>query len=551
MKLASPKYKDKIQKSVQVQFGGLRHTDTAGDGEFFDMKNLSSDAAPLLRTRAVRGVGRRLIDDKANAFGGYNGLYWTDGTHFTYERRGVSGAVGMTVEDGKKSIAHLNDYLIIMPDKMYIKKTGTYGLHGSLEATYTSEAGACCFQNGTRFGEAATANAVYCADSLWATQFNVGDALTISGCKIHPENNKTVIVRERVGMGDGGIILLFDENAFVLEGEDGTNAYTEEGAIAFTRSVPDMDIIFENDNRLWGCKGSTIYASKLGDPFNWNVFDGVETDAWSSPVLSEGDFTGGISYGGYPMFFKEKSVCKVYGTVPSEFRVMETAMIGVRDGCGCSLAVAGDTLFYLSRAGVCAYTGGVPTVISTNVFPHETLRNAVGGSDMVKYYLSCEDGDGKGVLLVYDTQRRMWHKEDDERVVGWAFDEGVLYFMDADGTVFTEGLCGTMPDGFTEEEAAAIEWTAEFGDFTVGSPNKKAVSKIEIRAEVEGTMYVYLRYDGAEWIKAGEIETQTKTSVCLPILPRRADHYHMKLCGTGKCTVFSVARSFYIGSEKR
>ena len=67
--------------------------------------------------------------------------------------------------------------------------------------------------------------------------------------------------------------------------------------------MPELDFLCENENRLWGCKGDTIYASKLGDPFNWNVFDGVSTDSYAVDVGSAGDFTGCFAYRGYPVFF--------------------------------------------------------------------------------------------------------------------------------------------------------------------------------------------------------------------------------------------------------
>ena len=67
-----------------------------------------------------------------------------------------------------------------------------------------------------------------------------------------------------------------------------------------------MDFICENENRLWGCKEDTIYSSKLGDPFNWNVFDGLSTDSYAVNVRIDGDFTACCSYLGYPVFFKEE-----------------------------------------------------------------------------------------------------------------------------------------------------------------------------------------------------------------------------------------------------
>ena len=97
--------------------------------------------------------------------------------------------------------------------------------------------------------------------------------------------------------------------------------YSEPGAVTLKRQVPDMDYLCVNENRLWGCKGKTIFASKLGDPFNFYVFDGLPTDSWSVDDLSEGDFTGCATYLGFPIFFKERSIAKVYGTHPSNYQL--------------------------------------------------------------------------------------------------------------------------------------------------------------------------------------------------------------------------------------
>ncbi len=96
--------------------------------------------------------------------------------------------------------------------------------------------------------------------------------MTIEGCTKHPENNKTPIIREI-----DGDKLYFYEYIFTLDGEDGVTPYTETGTLSVRRTVPDLLYVCENENRLWGCDKTTIYASKLGDIFNWNVYDGLDT----------------------------------------------------------------------------------------------------------------------------------------------------------------------------------------------------------------------------------------------------------------------------------
>ena len=129
--------------------------------------------------------------------------------------------------------------------------------------------------------------------------------MTIAGCTKHPENNKTPVIREI-----DGDKLYFYEYIFTLDGEDGVTPYTETGELSVSRTVPDLLFVCENENRLWGCDKTTINASKLGDIFNWNVYDGLATDSYSVDTGSAGSFTACISYLGYPIFFKEDHIYK-------------------------------------------------------------------------------------------------------------------------------------------------------------------------------------------------------------------------------------------------
>ena len=62
-----------------------------------------------------------------------------------------------------------------------------------------------------------------------------------------------------------------------------------------------------------------------------------------------------------------------------------------------------------------------------------------------------------------------------------------------------------------------------------------------------------LRYDSAgDWETVREAEANgRKRTILLPVIPRRADHYRIRLEGTGGCTVYSLARSYYSGSDHR
>lgn len=532
MKLPSMKFADGISKSKQVKFGGLNHTAGAGDGELWDMKNMTSDHHPVLASRSKRYRYRKL-----NAPGGifsWEGLCWVDGEAFYFagEKKG-------TVSAGKKEFTSIGATILIFPDKCYYN-TET-GVFGSMEARWSGNS--LTFGNGQLYGETAEANCISCQGVKWENYFRSGDAVTISGCTAKPGNNLSLIIRSI-----DGDKMYFYENSFTI-GENG-EAYTEQGNLSIARTVPDLDFLCEHENRVWGCKGNTIYASKLGDFFNWNVYDGLDTDAWAVDTGSAGDFTGCISYRGYATFFKEDNIYKVYGTFPSNFQVMGSATIGLAAGSEGSLAVAGETLFYLSRNGITAYTGGIPQPVA-QAFGKLRFQNAVAGSDGLKYYVSMQELGGNWGLYVFDTQQGLWHKEDEIQAVGFAYWDGNLYLMEQSGDVHIIGTAKKLPNGVTEEEN--VEWMAEFADFTEKDSNRKGVGKIQIRLELDpgASMQVWIQFDtDGNWQKVGSaIGEGVKRSYYLPIIPRRGDHYRLKLTGVGGCRVHSLVREYYSGSE--
>lgn len=620
MELPKMKYSSRIGKTVQDSFAGYRHTMDAGDGEIWDMQNLSSRYAPLMTTRLPRKTTARL--NKPNGLYAMEKLAWVDGGTFYYD--GVAEGV---VSDGRKRFASLGSRIIILPDMCYYDvASGEFGTLGKAVTLQSAR-----LKDGFYAGEFAEANTLYSSEVNFNDYFNTGDAVALSGLS-NEENNKTPIIRE---ISEDGHELRFYENVFTL-GEANTRvtevdsepmqaqltgtrymaasvgaggklaftldqetaisasaegaaaavgkyfyqltdsavkgvetnvyykvteasftgnylemtleatrsmAYNAETNVTVEREIPEMDYMCANENRLWGCKGDTVYASKPGDPFNWNVFDGIASDSYAVDAGSPGDFTGCVSYAGYPVFFKEHHIYKMYGTMPSNFELVASATMGIDTGSGDSPAIAGETLFYLSPQGVTAYAGAVPTLLH-DAFGTDSYKNAVGGSDGVKYYISMQGISGPR-LFVYDTQKGMWHREDNIEAVGFARTEDGTYILAADGRLMQ----------IDAGEGETVDWWAEFGDFTENEPNRKGVSRIQLRFELaKGARFkVEMNFDSQKrWDTVMQlVGEREKQSFIIPIVPRRADHWRLRLSGSGECTVYSIAREFYKGSDWR
>lgn len=510
---------DGIGKIQQVRFGGYNHTPGAQDGEIYDMENMSARDYPLLSPRRPRWLWRRL--NKPNGLFGEGGMYWVDGTAFY-----ADGVFVGSVSDGKKRFAALGDYVIILPDLCYYnRETGEFG---NLAEEWS---GAVEFADGTYAGEAAKGNTMISQGG--AFPFREGDAVEIAGSGT---NDKTIIIRE---ISADKKTLRFYENSFTVGKVSG---------VTVSRKVPALRFACENENRLWGCDSDTIYASKPGDPFNWNVFDGISTDSWAVTVGSAGEFTACVSYMGYPCFFKENQIYKIYGSKPSDFQAMGSASLGVDGGSGASPAAAGETLYYLSRTGMTAYAGGIPQGIA-DVFGGVRYTDAVGGSDGERYYVSMKDEGGAWSLFCLDTAKGMWHREDACQAVAFAWHDG-LWMLASDGRMWLFDGTGTVPaDAVAETQIAS---SVEFGDFVEGSPNKKGTAKLQMRAELEpgASVKVRMMFDtDGEWRDVAVLSTPVKRSYYLPIIPRRCDHFRIRLDAVGEWRLYGLTREHYSGSE--
>ncbi len=525
--------RDRIRKHQTIKFGGYDHNKSAQDGAIYDMQNMASDEYPLLATRKKRYKLRDL--NSPRGIFAHDGVYVVEGTSLKLLGAQASDdRVIASVSEGEKTFACLGPYVIVLPDKIYYNKDTRES--GSLEVSYVGKA---TIGDGTYAGESAKANTITFSGASLTSLFREGDGITISGAS-EESNNGTFIVREVTDTK-----LIFYENTFTLSGSS-----VSENSLTVSRTMPELDFVCTNENRLWGCKGDTIYASKLGDPFNWNVYDGISTDSYAVDVGSAGDFTGCVSFLGYPIFFKEEHIYKVYGAKPSNFQVMGSASLGVAKNSHKSLAIAGEVLFYMSRAGIVAYSGGIPQNISAPLGGVKYMA-VVAGSDGIKYYAQMFDTQGKPSVFVYDTRVNLWHRGDDDMWLGTAYHGGMIFVsLLGEGSLWLVGdPSGTYDGAILEDDFSSF---VEFGDFVEGDPNKKGTSKIQIRAELDAraSLAVDIMYDSSGvWEPVSTLRTPIKRSYYLPMIPRRSDHFKIRLTGHGGWTLYSLVRESYSGSE--
>ena len=186
-------------------------------------------------------------------------------------------------------------------------------------------------------------------------------------------------------------------------------------------------------------------------------------------VGSDGPFTGAATCMGYALFFKENTLHKLYGSKPSDFQLSSLRCRGVARNAARSLCVLNETLYYLSPDGVMAWDGSIPAKVSAALDAGRlaNVKQAVGGALDGRYYLHVSR-ENEVRLLVYDTERGLWHEED---VCSFemASTGGQLYLWDG------RALWAADPSRETagqrsEETEQGVEFALTTGDLGLDSP---------------------------------------------------------------------------------
>lgn len=614
------------RENLQSVFGGLDCRKGAEDGSINKMLNMCGDDRGIIRSRDPR-YREVTLEGNPNGIYGYGDmLIYVDG-----KKLYVNGQEVTWLEDSPKTFADMTGRVIIWPDKIIINVKYTIGYASTrfaslaelqeyyderimffedgkayrvnadvvipgvietrnnrlylfteargfedagleaygMEGGYEEATGVVLKSEACDYGSS-TANALQLTGVDWAEMFKPGDGITISGCVDQPENNKTAIVREI-----NGDTMYFDDNVFTLGG--GTS-YTESGTLNIETVIPELENIFCHGNRLWGTgkNDRLIYGSKLGDPENFNVFDGLSTDSVFLDAGSAGPWTGGCSYGGYALFFKSGEVWRLYGSTPENFSLVPETRQGVERGSERSLATAGNALYYLGREGVIAYNRKGNTALAGEALEPRGFTNALGGSDGRRYWMCAytrfndkEIENGAYCLYVLDTETGNWYQQSipaHERI-GPEYGSGVLGFartVDSFYMLTSSGEIWAVSYPFAYEtliNEGTVSWFMRSSEFPRHELGAKTGDRLYMRAAMypESSMTVKIRYNtGDEWVTLAEMSCADETSENygkrhyeIPVLPVRADRYDLQIEGTGPVEFYGISRSEHTGSHYR
>lgn len=238
-------YSSGITRSQQVQFGGLRHHPNAGDGEIYDMENMSARDYPLLRSRDKRRNGRTLTGATEMFFDNH-AMWYVDADGWLWYKWALLNLKAAYVGTGGTKFVRFGDRIVLMPAKKLVQakytvkgkadnpaalptsaekgtayvintnpndpqnpkwslfvwtgdewdSMGAWIINMEAELTATK----ITISDGTIYGAAATANTLTinspASANLAKAGFQIGDAVEIDGLTTEPDNNKIAIIRE-------------------------------------------------------------------------------------------------------------------------------------------------------------------------------------------------------------------------------------------------------------------------------------------------------------------------------------------------------------------
>ncbi len=305
-------------------------------------------------------------------------------------------------------------------------------------------------------------------------------------------------------------------------------------------SQPAINYACMDNNRVVAVEGNNFYASCLGDYTNWTDFVDAEGNpkakgAYAEELCTYGDFTGIIKYNSNVILTKADLTYICYGNKPP-YRINELCNVGCIKNE--TIAEVDGYLYWLGRDGVYMFGGGTPRLISDKVKITPTDGVACGYEH--KYYLCANDGESFK-LYVYDTQKNLWHIEDERQYVSLTSKDGALYGLTADGEIlkFNSG-------------SERVEWEFTTSDFDFNTEYTKNLAKIYVRMKLYNQTYVdiYVRSNRQDWYRFANFKADGTSVIQAKAKLKKCDYFTLRFVGYGKAEIMDVYADVTLGSQK-
>lgn len=387
--------------------------------------------------------------------------------------------------------------------------------------------------------------------------FEINDAIYLKNSSVETLNGIQNIVTKGT-MEDG-------KSSYIVVTGVIQNVTEQATPVTFERKIPKLDYVCVSNNRVWGCfYGETedgivneIYACKLGDPKNWYSYLGTSQDSYALSLGDDGPFTAAYTYQGYPLFFKENNIYKIYGTYPAAYQLTTYDCRGVQQGSSKGIAIVDEYLVYKSINDICVFDGNYPISLSEKL-GKEFYSDAAAGSYMSKYYISMKDEKGKYAIFIYDFKTSLWIRDDELEIEEFiSTKSGELYGRTKVGIIRFGNDNENLGLKTVEREEEKVSWFAETGIIGLDSPNRKYVKNIKIRAAVSfgARLKMEVYYDDKGkwheyWLERGSADGDGKIRTYeIPIMPVKCDTMKIRFSGIGKTEIYSIYKEIEDGEK--
>lgn len=594
-----------------TSFGGLNRIPNASGAYLGDMMNMTSSGMPSLSSRPARcrwhsgssdegGTADGnviLANDEITAAAAINGkIYFTTRNEITADGVKARGDK-LSGSGGKRTIVPFGRNFFVVPDGVYAKQNeGTGYTCERCPKKFTSENAVsvkAVKEDGREASlpySASFPEQPEAADSFIKTLgaqayiYTYSDGEWKKGERIYPCFSAEGIGR-KFTVGNKVVI----KNAYT---DDEKRTYTvtavsddeitvdapykgntTKSGFSIERYFPLLDFAAESGNRVWGCRFgrnvfgefvNEIYASALGDPMEWDCFEGISTDSYAASLGCSGVFTGAAVLGGRPVFFKENKIITVGGSSPQSFTVSAASAPGVEEGAENSLVNMNETLYYKSGEGITVYDGSSTRCISEKLGNRRFTVSAAGGMNG-KYRAVFNFPDKTRAQYVYDSLNDAWHIEDDN--------ENAKFFVPVCGSLISVCCTGDKTENgvnvrtyrFYADDADAAEngisifsdtENSEFGFSAEGDSEFFAETR-EISAssgsEAVRSLIIRANKDENAVLKAGVVfgDNNIYREVCcipgdmsgtfsLPVNTPRCSSFRLRFSGKGRVGILAV-----------
>lgn len=548
----------------QMKFTGLDYRAEPSDGSCSDCSGITSRAYPSIRPHnrmgtvssyqqltCMKGFGSDLLICAGKK------IYWNAAEvgELTY-----ANDYGETDVTTRRQAEMVNTQIVILPDKLLFD-TSTGELE-PLDGIYTATGFVLYRQFVTKeqqyyhiidFSMGIADDADHSgADDLFQ-HIELNDTVFLTGftsiAAAWSVDNKpdgiTVryIDREgyRIGFYDNSFSKLDEEAADGTEYVNGKKYTPHETALQFEYRCPELELIAEADNRLWGVEGNTIYACALGSPRNWFRYDGLADDAYALAVAGSTPFTAIRGYGTHVCFFKEDKIHRIYGNKPSNYSLNTLLCPGVQRGGQETVQAVNGVLWYAAPSGIYAYDGSSADCVSAQLGV-QTIDADFAAAAEEGYYVEMDCGRGRQ-LYCLDTNNAVWTIWDKGWYAAAANVDGKLILATAAGEILQAA------EGVTLDE-----WSIALNEFTEGVAGRKSYSKLVIQCDMarEAHMEIAVRFDGGRWIPVFAMEGKYGQRVMYaPLPPNRCYGMAMRITGRGDVTIKGIARAYSLLSDVR